>query len=204
VAIFGGLRVAFNHAGISGAVTKPVREYELEEWNRMIAVNLTGVFHSIKAQVPAMRACGGGAIGSTARGSGARGRAAGPRQDRGGSADRPQGPREVAKVALFLASEKSRFVAGHDMALDGGGAQQAGRLRHPAATGAAGARAALPGKPWPAHRADLTRFLRACAPGARPPVRRFATCCTAAPRANTRFCDTAQTGNSLRLPLQAC
>ena len=66
VATFGGLHVAFNNAGIPGSMIKAVHEYELEEWNRMIAVNLTGVFHSIKAEVPAMLASGGGAIINTA------------------------------------------------------------------------------------------------------------------------------------------
>jgi NAD(P)-dependent dehydrogenase (short-subunit alcohol dehydrogenase family) len=66
VARFGGLHVAFNNAGIPGSMTKAVHEYDLEEWNRMITVNLTGVFHSIKAEVPAMLASGGGAIINTA------------------------------------------------------------------------------------------------------------------------------------------
>ena len=66
VAAFGGLHIAFNNAGIPGSMTKSVHEYELEEWNRMIAINLTGVFHSIKAEVPAMLASGGGAIINTA------------------------------------------------------------------------------------------------------------------------------------------
>ncbi|MEN9704730.1 MAG: hypothetical protein RLZZ393_609 [Pseudomonadota bacterium] len=63
---FGGLHVAFNNAGIPGSMTKAVHEYDLEEWNRMITVNLTGVFHSLKAEVPAMLASGGGAIINTA------------------------------------------------------------------------------------------------------------------------------------------
>ena len=66
VARFGGLHVAFNNAGIPGSMTKAVHEYDLEEWNRMITVNLTGVFHSLKAEVPAMLASGGGAIINTA------------------------------------------------------------------------------------------------------------------------------------------
>ena len=66
VAAFGGLHVAFNNAGIPGSMTKSVHEYDLEEWNQMIATNLTGVFHSIKAEVPALLASGGGAIVNTA------------------------------------------------------------------------------------------------------------------------------------------
>jgi len=66
VRCFGGLHVAFNNAGIPGSLLKSVHEYELDEWNRMLTVNLTGVFHSIKAEVPAMLASGGGAIINTA------------------------------------------------------------------------------------------------------------------------------------------
>ncbi len=66
VSAFGGLHIAFNNAGIPGSMTKAVHEYELDEWNRMIAINLTGVFHSIKAEVPALLASGGGAIINTA------------------------------------------------------------------------------------------------------------------------------------------
>ena len=66
VQCFGGLHVAFNNAGIPGSLIKSVHEYELAEWNQMLAVNLTGVFHCIKAEVPAMLASGGGAIVNTA------------------------------------------------------------------------------------------------------------------------------------------
>lgn len=66
VQAFGGLHIAFNNAGIPGSMTKAVHEYDLEEWNRMIAINLTGAFHSIKAEVPALLASGGGAIINTA------------------------------------------------------------------------------------------------------------------------------------------
>lgn len=61
----GGLHVAFNNAGIPGPFTKKVHEYTLEEWRGMLDVNLTGVFHSIKAEVPALLASGGGAIVNT-------------------------------------------------------------------------------------------------------------------------------------------
>jgi len=61
----GGLHVAFNNAGIPGPFTKKIHEYTLEEWRGMLDVNLTGVFHSIKAEVPALLASGGGAIVNT-------------------------------------------------------------------------------------------------------------------------------------------
>lgn len=62
----GSLHVAFNNAGIPGPFTKKVHEYDLEEWQGMLDVNLSGVFHCIKAEVPALLASGGGAIVNTA------------------------------------------------------------------------------------------------------------------------------------------
>ncbi|MFC4312044.1 SDR family NAD(P)-dependent oxidoreductase [Steroidobacter flavus] len=40
-------------AGITGA-TAPVREYPIDSWNRVISVNLNGVFHACRAIVPFM------------------------------------------------------------------------------------------------------------------------------------------------------
>jgi len=61
VAAFGGLDVAFNNAGIEG-VSAPTDTYPLEAWNRVLAVNLTGVFLCMRAQIPHLVARGGGAI----------------------------------------------------------------------------------------------------------------------------------------------
>jgi len=58
---FGGLHVAANNAGIRGALA-PVGEYPLADWDRVIAVNLSGVFYGMRFQIPAMLAAGGGAI----------------------------------------------------------------------------------------------------------------------------------------------
>jgi NAD(P)-dependent dehydrogenase (short-subunit alcohol dehydrogenase family) len=63
---FGTLDIAFNNAGIPTAIGGEFEEIELEEWQRVIGVNLSGVFHSMKAEVPVMRASGGGAIVNTA------------------------------------------------------------------------------------------------------------------------------------------
>ncbi len=57
---FGRLDALVNNAGI--AVFKPVLETTDEEWNRVLAVNLTGPFLCIKAAVPLMREVGSGAI----------------------------------------------------------------------------------------------------------------------------------------------
>ncbi len=64
----GGLDYAVNNAGIEGARAR-VADYAWEEWRRVMAVNLDGVFLSMKSQIPALIDRGGGAIvnvGSTA------------------------------------------------------------------------------------------------------------------------------------------
>ena len=58
---FGRLDVLVNNAGISG-VNKPTHEVTLEEWNRVISVNLNGVFLCTKYAIPYMRQAGGGSI----------------------------------------------------------------------------------------------------------------------------------------------
>jgi NAD(P)-dependent dehydrogenase (short-subunit alcohol dehydrogenase family) len=58
---FGGLDMAINNAGIGGELT-PVANYGIEAWNRVIAINLSGVFYGMKYQIPAMERAGGGAI----------------------------------------------------------------------------------------------------------------------------------------------
>ena len=47
--------IFINNAGINGP-TKPTWEYALDEWHKVMAVDLTGVFISSKAIVPHMRA----------------------------------------------------------------------------------------------------------------------------------------------------
>jgi NAD(P)-dependent dehydrogenase (short-subunit alcohol dehydrogenase family) len=59
VRAFGGLRLAVNNAGIRGE-SAPIGEQDIEVWNRVIATNLSGVFHSLRYELPAMTA--GGAI----------------------------------------------------------------------------------------------------------------------------------------------
>ena len=58
---FGALHLAFNNAGISG-VLRPAGELAVNEWQQVIDVNLSGVQHALRAQIPAMLAAGGGAI----------------------------------------------------------------------------------------------------------------------------------------------
>jgi NAD(P)-dependent dehydrogenase (short-subunit alcohol dehydrogenase family) len=58
---FGGIDVLVNNAGISGA-DKPTHEVTEEEWDRVMAVNVKGVFFCTKHAVPRMKRAGGGSI----------------------------------------------------------------------------------------------------------------------------------------------
>lgn len=58
---FGRLDYAFNNAGIEGAPA-PTADSTIENWNRTIAVNLTGVYLCMRAEIPRMLAGGGGVI----------------------------------------------------------------------------------------------------------------------------------------------
>ena len=64
---FGRLDAAFNNAGISdGPVPPATIDYPLELWDRLIAVNLSGVFYGMRYQLRAMLESGGGSIVNTA------------------------------------------------------------------------------------------------------------------------------------------
>jgi NAD(P)-dependent dehydrogenase (short-subunit alcohol dehydrogenase family) len=65
LAAYGQLNVAFNNAGVGGSGF-PIADEEEIAWNRVIDVNLKGVFLSMKYEIPALLAAGGGAIVNTA------------------------------------------------------------------------------------------------------------------------------------------
>jgi NAD(P)-dependent dehydrogenase (short-subunit alcohol dehydrogenase family) len=58
---FGKLDIAVNNAGIGGPQAG-VGEYEIEAWDKVIAINLSGVFYGMRYQIPAMLDNGGGSI----------------------------------------------------------------------------------------------------------------------------------------------
>ena len=72
VAELGGLDVAFNNAGIEQSGT-PLHLLTEDEWDRIIAVNLRGIFLSMKHEIPLLLARGGGAIVNTSSGAGLKG-----------------------------------------------------------------------------------------------------------------------------------
>ncbi|MCK6210105.1 glucose 1-dehydrogenase [Georgenia sp. EYE_87] len=58
---YGRLDLAVNNAGIGGKAA-PTGEIDLEDWARVIDINLNGVLYGLRYQIPAMLASGGGAI----------------------------------------------------------------------------------------------------------------------------------------------
>lgn len=61
VKTFGGLHVAVNNAGIGGPL-KQTGEYPVDGWDKVIAINLSGVFYGLRYQIPAILKSGGGSI----------------------------------------------------------------------------------------------------------------------------------------------
>jgi NAD(P)-dependent dehydrogenase (short-subunit alcohol dehydrogenase family) len=167
---FGRLDGAFNNVGTVGAMN-PVTELARATWDEVIAVNLTSAFLAAKAQIPALRAQGGGSIVFTSSfvgfsNGGLPGMAAyaaskagmigfvqslaaehaaegvrvnallpgGTITPSGGEGDpdalafvsalhpmkRMASPREIAQAALFLLGDRSAFMTGSPMLVDGG------------------------------------------------------------------------------------
>ena len=175
---FGGLDVLVNNAGIAGG-NGPAHELDLADWDRALAVNLTGPFLCTHFAMPHLLASGAGRIINIASTSGLSGAPTAPaycaskgglvnltRQlavdysgrgirvnaicpgyidtDMGGAraalggeaavaararreaaaAQQPIGrqaqAQEVAKVAVFLASDDSSFMTGSIVTVDGG------------------------------------------------------------------------------------
>jgi NAD(P)-dependent dehydrogenase (short-subunit alcohol dehydrogenase family) len=68
---FGRLDFAFNNAGIEPRKSAPTADYDEQEWNRIIDINLRGVFLCMKHEIPLiLKHGGGGAIVNTSSGAG--------------------------------------------------------------------------------------------------------------------------------------
>lgn len=72
VEAFGRLDFAFNNAGVEQPVA-PLDQITEDDWDRLMAVNLRGVFLCMKHEVPLMRRTGGGVIVNTSSGAGVKG-----------------------------------------------------------------------------------------------------------------------------------
>jgi len=57
----GGLHLAVNNAAIPGPRV-PMEVYPLDDWRKVVEIDINGVFYALRAQIPALRASGGGAI----------------------------------------------------------------------------------------------------------------------------------------------
>ena len=170
VEAFGGLHIAVNNAGVGSDFSK-VADVEIKDWQRVIDINLTGVFYGMKYQIPEMIKSKGGSVINIAsilgqaafQGSAAyvaskhgvvgltktgaldhaldnvRVNAIGPgfiysglvnEETMGKEAiqdleqkhamHRLGEPKEIAALALFLASDESSFVTGSYYNVDGG------------------------------------------------------------------------------------
>ena len=58
---YGRLDIAVNNAGIGGPIA-PTGEYPIDGWEKVIAINLSGVFYGMRYQIPAMLETGGSII----------------------------------------------------------------------------------------------------------------------------------------------
>jgi NAD(P)-dependent dehydrogenase (short-subunit alcohol dehydrogenase family) len=73
---FGRLDIAFNNAGVENKA-QPLHEIELEEWGRILDINLRGTFVCMKHEIAQMVRQGGGVVVNTSSGVGIRGVAGG-------------------------------------------------------------------------------------------------------------------------------
>jgi len=72
VEAFGRLDFAFNNAGVEQAKAA-LADIKEQEWDRIVAINLRGVFLCMKYEIPLMLMHGGGAIVNTSSGAGVKG-----------------------------------------------------------------------------------------------------------------------------------
>jgi NAD(P)-dependent dehydrogenase (short-subunit alcohol dehydrogenase family) len=72
LAEFGALHLAVNSAGVGGPPVL-IGDYDIKDWQRILDVNLTGVFNCLRFQIPAMLAAGGGSIVNISSLAGSRG-----------------------------------------------------------------------------------------------------------------------------------
>lgn len=69
---YGGLEIAFNNAAIEGDWTSPLGQTDRSDWDRVIDVNLTGIWECMKQELQVMSESDGGAIVNTSSFAGQR------------------------------------------------------------------------------------------------------------------------------------
>jgi len=69
VAVFGRIDLAFNNAGVEQSVA-PLGDVAEDDWDRLVAINLRGVFLCMKYVIPIMLEHGGGSIVNTSSSAG--------------------------------------------------------------------------------------------------------------------------------------
>lgn len=105
VTALGGIDILICNAGIAGMNTT-IAEYPVEEWKRVIDIDLTGVFHCCKAVVPGMVARGYGRIVNTASVAGKEG-------------NPNAGAYSAAKAGVIaLTKSLGKELASHDIAVN--------------------------------------------------------------------------------------
>jgi NAD(P)-dependent dehydrogenase (short-subunit alcohol dehydrogenase family) len=72
IEVFGRLDYAFNNAGIEQPIM-PLADLTAERWDRLVAIDLRGVFLCMKYEIPLMMKQGGGATVNTSSGAGIKG-----------------------------------------------------------------------------------------------------------------------------------
>jgi 2-hydroxycyclohexanecarboxyl-CoA dehydrogenase len=128
----GPIAIAVTSAGIEAQT--PFCEIPADEWDRIIAVNLTGTFHSLQAAVPDMKVAGWGRIVTISSSSAPSiidtpmaqgGVAAGHVPDIDVLATmtpvrRTGTPDDVAAACAFLCSDAAGFITGQIIGVNGG------------------------------------------------------------------------------------
>ncbi|HTQ81831.1 MAG TPA: SDR family oxidoreductase [Pseudolabrys sp.] len=61
IAALGGLDVLINNAGVAG-LTLPVEQYPPDDWDKVVAINLTGMFDVTRLAIPALKESKAGVI----------------------------------------------------------------------------------------------------------------------------------------------
>jgi len=104
-AALGGIDVLVNNAGISGP-NMPTWEYPLEDWRRVMAIDLDGVFHCCRAVLPGMIARNYGRVVNVASIAGKEG-------------NPDAGAYSAAKAGVIaLTKSLGKELAGHDIAVN--------------------------------------------------------------------------------------